>query len=131
MSLLEAYCYVNRLNRLRNVDLISPEDMLNSCKHFNELKLPISILTFDSGLIALQLRSTNNQEIADETMRCVDKLGSANPSLLSKELNISAVMAMERLLIAESQSKLCRDETNDGLIFYPNQFDGKSTKNHS
>lgn len=88
--------------------------------------------TFKSGLVALQLRSTSNQTIANETMKCVDKLGSANPSLLSKELNVSVVMAMERLLIAESQAKLCRDETDEGLMFYTNQFQKQSsTNNHN
>lgn len=47
-------------------------------------------------LIVLKLRSADDQAIANDTMNHVDKLGSANPSLLSKELNISVVMAMER-----------------------------------
>jgi len=130
MSLIETYCFINRVNRLRNVELISPEDLLNSCKRFEDLDLPISLTTFDSGVIALQLKSKDDHVIGNETMECVGKMGSANPSLLSKELGISVVMAMERLLLAESQSKLCRDETDEGLMFYPNQFEKQSHANN-
>lgn len=82
---------------MRNVDLISPEDLLNSVKHFDDLNLPITMQTSEATqLIVLKLRSADDQAIANDTMNHVDKLGSANPSLLSKELNISVVMAMER-----------------------------------
>jgi hypothetical protein len=96
MALIEAFCFINRLNQLQNTQLISPEDLLNSCKRFEDLDLPISLVNFKSGVIALQLRSKDSQAIGDETSECVGKLGSANPSLLSKELGISSVMAMER-----------------------------------
>ncbi|KAI6176882.1 Vacuolar protein-sorting-associated protein 36 [Aphelenchoides bicaudatus] len=122
LSLIEAFCYINRLNRLQNTPLISPDDLINACKRFDDLDLPISLTSYKSGVVALQLRSKDNQAIADETSECVGKMGTANPSLLSKELGISAVMAMEHLLIAEAQAKVCRDETDEGLTFYPNKF---------
>jgi hypothetical protein len=84
------------INRERVVDLISPEDLLNAAKQFERLDLPINLCTFKSGVIALQLKSETEQTIAEETSKCVDKLGGTNSSLLSKELGISVVMAMER-----------------------------------
>jgi ESCRT-II complex subunit VPS36 len=98
MSLIEAYCYINRVNRLHNFDLISPEDLLNACKCLDNLSLPICMITYKSGLVALQLRSKDDETIAEDIVQCVNKLGSANPSLLSRELNISVVLAMERYL---------------------------------
>lgn len=127
MSLLEAYCYINRVNRLRNVDLISPEDLLNSCKRFGDLNFPISLNTSSSGVIYLQLLDYDKEEPST----CVNKRGSTDQSLMLKEL--PPEVAMERLLIAESQSKLSRDETDEGLVFCPNRFDhqAESTTNQN
>lgn len=94
--MIEAFCYINRLKQLESKSLISPEDLLNACKRFEKLDLSISLINYKSGVIALQLKSKDNQTIAEETSATVGKIGSANPDLLSKELGISAVMAMER-----------------------------------
>lgn len=56
MSLIEAYCYINRVNRMRNVELISPEDLLNSCKRFDDLNLPIRFVhSFIRAIISISL----------------------------------------------------------------------------
>lgn len=41
---------------------------------------------------------------------------------LSQTLGISLTLAKERLLTAERFGKCCRDDSIQGLIFYPNLF---------
>lgn len=47
---------------------------------------------------------------------CLDKVA------LAQLLGIPIVLAMERLLAAETAGLLCRDETLEALRFYPNRF---------
>ena len=39
---------------------------------------------------------------------------------LASLLNISVLLAKERLLLAEEVGTLCRDDSDEGLRFYPN-----------
>lgn len=41
---------------------------------------------------------------------------------LARILNISLLLAQERLLTAERTGKVCRDESIEGLKFFPNRF---------
>jgi len=41
---------------------------------------------------------------------------------LATLLDISILLAKERLLLAEKHAKLCRDDSDEGLRFYPNLF---------
>jgi ESCRT-II complex subunit VPS36 len=49
-------------------------------------------------------------------------MGSLSAEQLAQELGISVVLAKERLLAAEKAGKACRDDTIEGLRFYPNLF---------
>lgn len=48
--------------------------------------------------------------------------GSLTAEELAQALGISVLLAKERLLTAEKHGKACRDESIEGLRFYPNQF---------
>lgn len=48
--------------------------------------------------------------------------GSLTAEELAQSLGISVLLAKERLLTAEKHGKACRDESIEGLRFYPNQF---------
>lgn len=41
---------------------------------------------------------------------------------LARILSISLLLAQERLLTAERAGKICRDESIEGLRFFPNRF---------
>ncbi|KAG2456415.1 VPS36 protein, partial [Polypterus senegalus] len=60
MALTEVYCLVNRA---RGMELLSPEDLVNACKLFENLKLPLRLRIFDSGVMVVQLQSHNEQEM--------------------------------------------------------------------
>lgn len=48
--------------------------------------------------------------------------GSMSATELAKVLGISVLLAKERLLTTEKHGKACRDESLEGIRFYPNQF---------
>jgi ESCRT-II complex subunit VPS36 len=41
---------------------------------------------------------------------------------LAKLLAISVVLAQQRLLLCEDKGLVCRDDSPEGLMFYPNRF---------
>lgn len=49
-------------------------------------------------------------------------MGSITAEELATFLNISVMLARQRLLVTETCGKCCRDESIEGLRFYPNLF---------
>lgn len=119
MTLPEAYC---RINRARGLELISPEDLLNACNKLEKINSPICLYSFDNGVQVLQLCTFNAEKAIDDVVQLVESYGSIDASRLAKISGISLVLAAERLHMAEEQGKLCRDDTIEGLFFYPNKF---------
>ena len=48
--------------------------------------------------------------------------GGLSAEELSRAAGISVVLARERLLAAEAAGAACRDDSVEGLRFYPNRF---------
>lgn len=69
MALSDAYC---RVNRARGLDLLSPEDFLQSCQQMQPLGLPVKLRTFDSGVCVLQLQSQSDQLLDQDTGKLVE-----------------------------------------------------------
>ncbi|CAG5120941.1 unnamed protein product [Candidula unifasciata] len=119
MTLTDVYC---RINRARGMELLSPEDLLHACEVMEMLKLPLRLRTFDSGVSVLQARSHSEEEIATKTTNMVLEQGPLTSEQLAQIVGLSVVLAKERLLLAEKNGGVCRDETIEGLRFYPNLF---------
>lgn len=119
MTLTDVYC---RVNRARGMELLSPEDLLHACELMEFLGLPVRLRIFDSGVSVLQAQSQNEEEVVSETSALVQKQGNLTSEQLSQLLGLSVVLAKERLLMAEKMGGVCRDETVEGLSFYPNRF---------
>ncbi|CAH1257735.1 VPS36 [Branchiostoma lanceolatum] len=119
MSLADVYC---RVNRARGMELLSPDDLLNACKLLEALKLPIRLREFDSGVVVVQLVSHSEEEVVRETSRLVEESGSLTAEELSRVASFSVMLAKEKLLTTEKKGLLCRDDTVEGLRFYPNLF---------
>uniref|UniRef100_A0A336MXD8 Vacuolar protein-sorting-associated protein 36 n=1 Tax=Culicoides sonorensis TaxID=179676 RepID=A0A336MXD8_CULSO len=116
MSMADVYC---RVNRARGLELLSPEDLLNACKLMSG---PIKLRTFPSGSMVLQLDSHDDELVATETRDIVEEKESMSVEELAKLVKISVILAQERLLVAERAGYVCRDESIEGLRFYPNLF---------
>lgn len=114
MSLADVYC---RVNRARGLELLSPEDLLQAC---HSMQGPIKLRTFPSGAMVLQMDSQDDELTANDTVNLVQDSTSLAVEELAKARNISLLLAKERLLAAERLGKLCRDESLEGLRFYPN-----------
>lgn len=77
---------------------------------------------FESGVNVIQLRDTNAESQIDEVYQLVESMGCCDSMQLAKISGVSLVLASERLLMAEAHGKICRDDTIEGIIFYPNKF---------
>lgn len=119
MSLTDVYC---RVNRARGLELLSPEDLLNACNMLEKLNLPIRLHTFDSGVKVLQLQSHSDSVVVDRTLEVLEEKESLTPEELAQILGISVLLSKERLLTTEKYGKACRDDSIEGLRFYPNLF---------
>lgn len=124
ITLTDLYCL---FNRARGTALVSPDDLLSASQRMAKLKLTMSLRTFPSGVKVLQLDSYSE----DSSAKRLADLIQASEAHRSKGvtaydaavlLNISLVLAKEQLLIAERLQLLCRDESLQGLLFFPNLF---------
>uniref|UniRef100_A0A2M4BR08 Vacuolar protein-sorting-associated protein 36 n=1 Tax=Anopheles marajoara TaxID=58244 RepID=A0A2M4BR08_9DIPT len=116
MSLADVYC---RVNRARGLELLSPEDILNACKL---LTGPITLRSFPSGAMVLQLETHDDALVSRRTSELVNQYTSISTDELARCEAISLILAKERLLAAESVGLLCRDESIEGWRFYGNKF---------
>ncbi|XP_064482035.1 vacuolar protein-sorting-associated protein 36-like [Ornithodoros turicata] len=119
IALTDVYC---RVNRARGLELLSPEDLLNACKVMEHLNLPLRLKEFESGVTVLELAERNEVQMAKETRKLLDERESLSAEELSSLLQISVILARERLLSAERECLACRDDSVEGLRFYPNLF---------
>lgn len=116
ITLPEAYC---RINRARCLEMLATKDFLSACKY---LQGPLKLRIFQSGTAILTLEFNEDSSIAN----CIEKvLSNCEYMTIEKyadQNNISLLLAKERFFVAESLGKLSRDESVQGLRFYPNKF---------
>lgn len=119
LSLTDVYC---RINRARGLELLSPEDLLNACKVMESLQLPLRLHVFGSGVTVLKLATQNDEATSTETRQLIDEHGPLSAEQLSPLVHIPVILAKERLICAEQKGLVCRDDSVEGLRFYPNLF---------
>lgn len=124
MALTDVYC---RINRVRGLELISTEDLLNACSTFEKLKLGLKMVRYASGLIVLQCDTYNSETVDEEVLEIVRlNCGQSGPGVTGHQLaamsGIPVSLARQRLVSCESRGFLCRDESLQGLAFFPNKF---------
>ena len=109
--------------RARGLELISPEDLLEACQSLDSFDSSLKLHTFDTtGVKVLQLSSVLSRDLIEKTEAAVIDAGSLTSEEMAKLAGIAIVLAKERLLAAEQNGKLCRDDSVEGLRFYPNLF---------
>lgn len=121
MTLTAAFCV---FNRARGTELISPEDMTHACGLFPALHIPIRMVFLASGFGVLQSEGHSGEAI---TLRIVEAITGAPargmaPVEVSRELVLPLLLTKQYVLAAERRGLLCRDETLEGIRFYPNLF---------
>ncbi|KRY52699.1 Vacuolar protein-sorting-associated protein 36 [Trichinella britovi] len=119
LTLFDAYV---RVNRARGFDLISPSDFFRACKLINSSTSPIRMVTFRSQLRVLVNKDHDPSKMKTVLVNLMEENGSLTAEQLSQKRQIPMLLAKELLLDAEDDGLLCRDETTEGIRFFPNLF---------
>jgi len=124
ITLTDLYCI---FNRARGTELVSPDDLLKAATITKHLGLGMHLRVFPSGVKVLQADSYSEEHMGARILGVVDgdaeyRQFGIQAQDLAMRLNISLLVAKEQLLIAERMEHLCRDESPQGLFFYPNSF---------
>lgn len=127
ITLTDLYCL---FNRARGTELVSPDDLLRAAGLTKKLGLGLRLREFDSGVKVLQKDSYDEKEMGNKILQLFDtdkffQSTGIQASDLALRLNISLIVAKEHLLAAESYCFVCRDDSAEGLFFFPNYFDSK------
>lgn len=113
-------------NRARGVSLISPRDMHEACNMLANLKLPIALRTFNSGLQVVQEAYRTPEVVIRNLLELVNKSDFQTTGVsaidVSAKFKWSVMIATEELEMAEQRGVLCRDEQLSGTTFYANKI---------
>ncbi|KAI8896601.1 EAP30/Vps36 family-domain-containing protein [Globomyces pollinis-pini] len=119
-SLCDIFCI---FNRARGISLVSPDDVYRASMLLEQLSLPFRLREFESGIMVLQPSNHNDDLVASRILELLtERPNGITPSDLSRQEKISVLVAKEQLLMMEKSGLTCRDDTIQGLIFYPNLF---------
>uniref|UniRef100_A0A2P2I3J5 Vacuolar protein-sorting-associated protein 36 n=1 Tax=Hirondellea gigas TaxID=1518452 RepID=A0A2P2I3J5_9CRUS len=136
MLLSEVYC---RINRARGLHLVSPEDVANACSIMTSSRFPLNLYSFESGVQVLQLTTLDTKTLVSETRELLErecggrdggpdgKWKGVSAGELGRMAGLPLMLAKERLLLCEKNGAALRDESSEGLQFFPNYFDQLST----
>ncbi|MES1909633.1 MAG: hypothetical protein MHM6MM_002338 [Cercozoa sp. M6MM] len=128
LQIPEAFCL---FNRARGSELVSPQDMMHAVEAFPQIRSPITMHQFESGVSVLQSAEFSAQSMLQRILELLEeeqqnlprhKWARLSSSLLAQKLHISAALALEHLLQAERIGELCRDETPHDIFFYKMRF---------
>ena len=137
MTLTDAFV---RVNRARGLELVSPEDILGAAQALAHTHIPMKLHVFDSGVLVLVTANNSEEEVRQDMMNHLESAGSFTPEEMSRLMSLrchdliitfsimiiifilSVILARERLLAAEGAGLLARDDTVEGLRFFPNRF---------
>jgi len=120
MTLVEAYC---RMNRARGVHVISPHDLMSACGMLKKVpNATLSLREFDTKVKILQHISFDEDLQLAQVLSLVEERGSLTPDECAIATGVPMFVGKQTLIRAEELEKLCRDESVQGLRFYPNLF---------
>lgn len=122
-SLADAYCV---FNRARGTELVSPNDFLKAAEELNNLRVGLSFHKFPSGVMNIHLNEFDESSalarfLALLTEEEISKTG-LSAHVAAKRMKVSLIVVKEQLLSCEKKGDLCRDESIEGLFFFPNLF---------
>eukprot|EP00050_Salpingoeca_kvevrii_P015788 m.50070 g.50070 ORF g.50070 m.50070 type:complete len:395 (-) comp6516_c0_seq1:46-1230(-) len=119
MALSDIYCI---FNRARGTALVSPDDLVVACRQFEFLGLPLRLRTFASGVLVVQSQAQSDEATAKAIRQMLETEPFVTASRLANDQDISLTLAGQHLATAELAGVVCRDDTVQGLRFYPNRF---------
>jgi hypothetical protein len=132
-QLTDVYC---AFNRARGTELVTAEDLLNACKMFAKLSLPLKLARFSSGVLVVQRLEedgsrVNTKRISDliteRERRWMSGGGKTSwcfvtAASVATALRVSIVVAQAELEVAERKKVVVRDAHVEGVCWYLNRF---------
>ncbi|KAJ2509054.1 Vacuolar protein-sorting-associated protein 36 [Coemansia sp. RSA 2052] len=120
VALVDAYCLYNRA---REFSPVYPSDFAQACHCFADLRLPLRLREYPSGLLVLEdAASADDSLVLARVDSYIASFGPLTASDLAAIDDCSLALAEERLWLAERHARVCRDEAVEGVRFYANQF---------
>jgi ESCRT-II complex subunit VPS36 len=128
-------------NRARGgVELVSPLDFEKGARLWEQLKMPVRLRTFRSGVMVVQGRDRTDEITIKSLLSWIQDLHEFPPEEdvawdwhafgqgvtaqeAAERFGWSIGVAEEELLMAEEHSALCREEGIEGLKFWKNYID--------
>ena len=119
MTLIDAYSV---FNRARGTSLVSPDDLMKACSLLNGMNVGVRLRKLDSGVIVLQSDAFDDRRIGEELQSLATDARCIIETQVAKKKSVSLLIAREQLLQSEKLGYLCRDESIEGVRFFPNLF---------
>ncbi|KAI8321990.1 Vps36-domain-containing protein [Martensiomyces pterosporus] len=122
VALVDAYCLYNRA---REFSLVYPADFVQACRKFEQLNLLLRLRQYPSGLLVLEdASSASDASIISRIDSYVSSFGPITANDLATIEECPLTLAEEHLWLCERAGRVCRDESVEGIRFYPNVFLG-------
>lgn len=137
MTLVDLWALFNRTRG--GVELISPTDFEKAARKWDQLKLPVRLRQFKSGLLVVQGRDRTDEKTVASLLAWLRELHLEPPAPevswdwrtygrgvtaqeTAERFRWSVGVATEELEMAEERGALCREQGLDGLKFWENHF---------
>merc|ERR1712038_948738 len=111
MTLTDAFV---RVNRARGLELVSPDDVLSAAQSLKDTHIPMRLHQFQSGVFVLMTSNFSDEEIKQDMMNQLESIGSFSAEEMSRHMNLSVILCRERLVAAETEGLLARDDSVEG-----------------
>lgn len=149
MSLVDLWAVFNRTRN--GIELVSPLDFEKAAQMWDDLRLPIRLRRFKSGLLVVQGRDRTDEKTIASILSWLQEaheippdayIGETNaivapvvtwdwrlfgrgvtPQEVAEHFGWSVGVASEELEMAEEKGALCREQGVDGVRFWENYFD--------
>ncbi|KAJ4425134.1 Vacuolar protein-sorting-associated protein 36 [Gnomoniopsis sp. IMI 355080] len=138
ISLVDLWAIFNRARG--GVELVSPMDFEKAARLWEELKLPVRLRTFKSGVMVVQSRDRTDETTIKALLGWMQDLHEIPPEQgvpwdwqefgrgvtsrdVAERFGWSIGVAEEELEMAEERGVLCREEGIEGLKFWENFID--------
>jgi ESCRT-II complex subunit VPS36 len=135
MTLVDLWAVFNRARG--GVELVSPHDFEKAARKWDELRLPVRLRQFKSGLLVVQGRDRTDEKTIKSLLAWLKELHDEPPATdvswdwhmygrgvtaqeAAERFSWSVGVATEELEMAEENGALCREQGLDGTRFWEN-----------